>query len=84
MKYTSPWITSQRYLTRWSTPPIVPPTEEHRTAYVQHTAPAQVHDTDWRREALEALTRAEFSENYPSYVVTDSGWKPTYVTVMES
>lgn len=58
--------------------------EEHRTAYVQHIVPPQVHSTDWRREEFENLTRSQFEERYPGHVVTDSGWTLQTVEVMES
>lgn len=57
---------------------------EQGTPYVQHIVPPQVHDTDWRREEFENLTRSQFEERYPGHVVTDSGWTLQTVEVMES
>lgn len=57
---------------------------EHGTPYVQHIVPPQVHDTDWRREEFENLTRSQFEERYPGHVVTDSGWTRQDVEVVES
>lgn len=53
---------------------------EHRTAYVQVTAPQHMHDT--RPEAIETECEEEFHRLYPGYVVCESGWCRQQVRVM--
>lgn len=55
---------------------------EHGTPYVQRTASRIVHDLEPARELVEESAHQEFERRYPGHVVTDSGWKPTYIKVM--